>query len=62
MACRQFDDATIQAKFFDTKILAFVQKLDNRMDKYYNNKLLEKTIIQIEKQIAKDIFSRFDNF
>ena len=31
-------------------------------NRYYDNKMLEKTTMQIGRQIAKDILSRFDSF
>ena len=38
-----------QMFLIQTKVLALAQQLNNAIDKYYNNKLLEKTIMQIER-------------
>ena len=52
MACGQFDGATIQAdvlNIMQSKVLVLAWQLDNAIDKYYNEKMLEKTTMQIER-------------
>ena len=48
MACGQSDGAIIQADVFNTmqpEISASAWQLDNAIDEYYNNKILEKATI-----------------
>ena len=47
---------------YNIEVLALVWQLNDIIDTYYYNKLSKKTILQIEKKIAKDIFSRFNSF
>ena len=42
--------------------MILVWQVDDIIDKYYNNKILEKAKIEIRRQIAKSIFFKFDNF
>ena len=35
---------------------------DDEIDKYYNDKILEKITIQIGRSLTNDIFFRFDSF
>ena len=44
------------------KISASTWQLDDAIDAYYDDEMSKKTMMQIEKQIAKSIFSRFDSF
>ena len=51
ITCRQSDDVTIQVDVFNIiwpKFFALAWQLDNIIDKYYNNKLLEKAKMRIE--------------
>lgn len=49
----------INVIFYNIKIFLLVQGFDNSIDKYYNNTLLEKVIMQINKKIMENIFSKF---
>ena len=47
MACEQFDGATIRADVLDTIQESRHRGLNDAIDEYYNDEILEKTIMQI---------------
>ena len=52
MACKQSNGVTIQADVFDTiqpKVFALARQIDDAINESYNNKILEKTTMQIRK-------------
>ena len=49
IACRQLDGARIQADILNTKVLISTWQVHDTIDDYYNNKLLDKATIQIER-------------
>ena len=44
------------------EVLVSAQQFNNVINECYNEIILEKAIMQIEKQIAKDIFFKFKSF
>ena len=49
MACRKFNGATIQVDVLDMIQKSWHWGPDNIMNKYYNDKISEKAIMQIER-------------
>ena len=52
MACRQSNSATIWADVLDTiqpEVFALAWQIDDAIDECYNNKMLEKAIMQIRR-------------
>ena len=52
MACGRFNGTTIQVEILDriqSKVSALAQRLDNAIDECYNNELLKKATMQIER-------------
>ena len=49
MACKQFNGIIIQVNIFDTIQEFQHQGHDDAINKYYNNKILEKAIIPIRR-------------
>ena len=49
MVYKQSNDTAIQIEFFDIELSILAWGLDNAMIEYYNDKMLEKAIIQIRR-------------
>ena len=64
MACGQSDGAMIQADVLDTiqRSRQAAWQLDDAIDECYDDEISEKATMQIGRQIAKSILSRFDSF